>query len=422
MNTEEQLTKIHNELEDMIDVQVYSHELRDDLLAAAKAVYKARDTAHRVITMGQPDKYGKTIGSARKSIKSSLEDTSNDYGFYWDGDYIYDKDKRHWYFGDYLNGNTGIEPYSTYMQAVKETEDSVRDAFWEDEIPDPFGYAEALVNFAIETIDDPGRYIKEYEGFVGSSRKPIKSAFGGTAVFEIMDNKLMDARRNIRSCISINPREELNNELQNIDELIGDALTHTEMVKNGDYDNYMSPVNNSRKPIKSDYHDKEIYRQAFGSLLEDYAPEGDFPGGYRVLVDGNYETEFSANSREEAIQKFKDYFANKKEGINNSKKPIKSSLEDRLVPYLEEFEEGYSDALVKDSQNGDDFTHVYEDTFYEMFKSDYNLTDADIQKLEKAVREIWDASSTEEGEVRDMGEMYGAPRGASSEEALKHFE
>lgn len=83
-------------------------------------------------------------------------------------------------------------------------------------------------------------------------------------------------------------------------------------------------VNSSRKLIKSDYHDKEIYRQAFGALLEDYAPEGDFPGGYRVLVDGNYETEFSANSREEAIKKFKDYFANKKKGINNSKKSIKS--------------------------------------------------------------------------------------------------
>jgi len=181
-------------------------------------------------------------------------------------------------------------------------------------------------------------------------------------------------------------------------------------------------VNSSRKPIKSDYHDKEIYRQAFGSLLEDYAPEGDFPGGYRVLVDGNYETEFSANSREEAIQKFKDYFANKKKGINNSKKSIKSSLEDRLVPYLEEFEEGYANAITRDSEEASEFEHVYEDTFFEQFKNDYNLTDADIQKLDRAVREIWDASSTEEGEIRDMGEMYGAPRGATPEEALKHFE
>lgn len=182
-----------------------------------------------------------------------------------------------------------------------------------------------------------------------------------------------------------------------------------------------TPIKNSRKSIKSDYHDKEIYRQAFGALLEDYPPSEDIPGGYRVLVDGNYETEFSANSREEAIQKFKDYFAESR-GINNSRKPIKSSLEDRLVPYLEEFEEGYANAITRDSEDASEFNHVYEDTFFEQFKSDYNLTDTDIQKLDRAVREIWNASSTEEGEVHDMGEMYGAPRGATPEEALKHFE
>jgi len=108
--------------------------------------------------------------------------------------------------------------------------------------------------------------------------------------------------------------------------------------------------------------------------------------------------------------------------VNNSRKSIKSSLEDRLIPYLEEFEEGYANAITRDSEDADEFNHVYEDTFFEQFKNDYNLTDTDIQKLDRAVREIWDASSTEEGEVRDMGEMYGVPRGASSEEALKHFE
>ena len=136
------------------------------------------------------------------------------------------------------------------------------------------------------------------------------------AVFEIMDNKLMDARRNIRSCISINPRKELNNELQHIDELIGDALTHTEMVKNGDYDNYMSPVNNSHKPIKS-------------------------------------------------------------------------SLEDRLVPYLEEFEAGYADALASTDEMG---SEARLDTFYEIFKSDYNLSDDDINKLKDSVEGIWKES------------------------------
>ena len=84
-----------------------------------------------------------------------------------------------------------------------------------------------------------------------------------------------------------------------------------------------NPINESRKAVKSGY-DNEIYRQAFGALLEDYPPTDTIPGGYRVLVDGNYETEFSANLQEEAIQKFKDYFANKKKGITNSKKSIKS--------------------------------------------------------------------------------------------------
>lgn len=74
MGTEEQLAKIYGELEEMIDVQVYSHELRDDLIDAAKAVRKARETAYRVLTRGQPDKYGMTIGSSKKPIKSGYYD------------------------------------------------------------------------------------------------------------------------------------------------------------------------------------------------------------------------------------------------------------------------------------------------------------------------------------------------------------
>ena len=180
---------------------------------------------------------------------------------------------------------------------------------------------------------------------------------------------------------------------------------------------YKDPVQSSRKPIKSGY-DNEIYRQAFGALLEDYAPEGNYPGGYRVLVDGNYETEFSANSREEAIQKFKDYFANKKKGVNSSRQ-IKSSLEDRLVPYLEEFEEGYADALTSTDEMGN---NARLETFYEMFKSDYNLSDDDINKLEGAVQDIWHETEEEYDGEHDMGEMYGVPYGASPEEALKVFE
>ena len=74
----------------------------------------------------------------------------------------------------------------------------------------------------------------------------------------------------------------------------------------------------SNRVIKNDYHDQEIYRQGFACLVKDKDTEdfdnspygkSHFPGSYRVLVDGNYETEFSAENDEEAIQKFKDYFA-----------------------------------------------------------------------------------------------------------------
>lgn len=102
------------------------------------------------------------------------------------------------------------------------------------------------------------------------------------------------------------------------------------------------------------------------------------------------------------------------------KKEIKSSLEDRLFPYLEEFEEGYADTINRDAEEGS--YGAYEEAFIEGFKNDYNLTDEDIDKLRESVHEIWEASSTDSDEVRDMGEMYGVPRGASSEEALKHFE
>jgi hypothetical protein len=70
-------------------------------------------------------------------------------------------------------------------------------------------------------------------------------------------------------------------------------------------------------------NDKEIYRELFASLIKDSEaktvnnePYGaiHFPGAYRVLVDGNYETEFSAETDNEAIAKFKKYF-DKKNGV-----------------------------------------------------------------------------------------------------------
>lgn len=75
--------------------------------------------------------------------------------------------------------------------------------------------------------------------------------------------------------------------------------------------------------------------------------------------------------------------------IQSSRKPIKSSLEDRLVPYLEEFEEGYANALSSTDEMGPE---VRLDTFYEIFKSDYNLSDDDINKLKDSVEGIWKES------------------------------
>lgn len=103
-----------------------------------------------------------------------------------------------------------------------------------------------------------------------------------------------------------------------------DADNDTEFNKycqEHDYDVYS--LFSSKKSIKSDrvlddYHNKEIYRQAFASLIEDTQSDGQYPGSYRVLVDGCFETNFSADSQEEAIQKFKDYFAEKK-SVKNSK-------------------------------------------------------------------------------------------------------
>lgn len=92
---------------------------------------------------------------------------------------------------------------------------------------------------------------------------------------------------------------------------------------------------------------------------------------------------FDNTSWEEAVNRPEEY------QVNSSRKPIKSSLEDRLVPYLEEFEEGYADALASTDEMGPE---VRLDTFYEIFKSDYNLSDDDINKLKDSVEGIWKES------------------------------
>lgn len=70
----------------------------------------------------------------------------------------------------------------------------------------------------------------------------------------------------------------------------------------------------------------EIYRECFGCLIKDNEardiPNGSYgavhyPGWYRVLVDGNFECQFAAETDEEAIQKFKKHFEEKRNGIRH---------------------------------------------------------------------------------------------------------
>ena len=169
--------------------------------------------------------------------------------------------------------------------------------------------------------------------------------------------------------------------------------------------------------------DGKVYIQPRGNSLQFWH------GGWRFSVGDNYGYNVKYSEIENATITDNKLVIDISDGthlefgldgaITNSRKPIKSSLEDRLIPYLEEFEEGYADTINRDAQEGSN--GAYEEAFIEGFKNDYNLTNEDIEKLRESVHEIWNTSS-EEGEVRDMGEMYGVPRGASPEEALKHFE
>lgn len=122
MNTTEQLTKIYSELEEMIDVQVYSHELRDDLINTSRAVRKARETAFRVFEKRQPDKYGMRVtygvqsGYDRnkgnlntvlsKQIKSSYVDCLGEECLLVKPEFI---DNHDLYFSDYVIDNDVVQ-------------------------------------------------------------------------------------------------------------------------------------------------------------------------------------------------------------------------------------------------------------------------------------------------------------------------
>ena len=121
-----------------------------------------------------------------------------------------------------------------------------------------------------------------------------------------------------------------------------------------------------------------------------------FKGGmFPTTIDGVYDwmkwwgtplpTRKSSKYAECILKKLKETMGDK---------IIKSSLEDRLVPYLEEFEEGFADTQVVAPGDEMDIPSRQE-TFFEIFKNDHNLTDEDINKLKNAVMDIWEATAGE---------------------------
>lgn len=175
---------------------------------------------------------------------------------------------------------------------------------------------------------------------------------------------------------------------------------------------YRDPVQSSKKPIKSaDKHSN--YDEYFGDIYDSDRNNADnwsreeynemvetargifYPAVQKAANachftvsdnEAEYVAEkcvrcfFDNSSWDEAVNRPEEYY------VNSSRKPIESSLEDRLVPYLEEFEEGYADVLASTDEMGPE---ARLDTFYEIFKNDYNLSDDDINKLKDSVEGIW---------------------------------
>ena len=163
---------------------------------------------------------------------------------------------------------------------------------------------------------------------------------------------------------------------------------------------YHTPVNNSRKPIKSSVRD-DFARGLQNIMKEKHAAfadgtlEDNMVDIYDNYVSQYYEEELKEEGGEAVAEDwFRNTYPDDEEGIfiHNSRKPIKSSLEDRLIPYLEEFEEGYADTQVVAPGDEVDIPSRQE-TFFEIFKSDYNLSDEDINKLKDAVMGIWEATA-----------------------------
>lgn len=234
----------------------------------------------------------------------------------------------------------------------------------------------------------------------------IKSGFAKRNAQMIME-KLGQCDGIVKTCISICPDSRLEKELDGLQKNIADVAGKAEMLSNGD-----EHIQSSRKSIKSGVNPKVLECEKKIQKLTDYLYDigrsdlvheidddfdNDFPGDEKAYIR---KVNTWCDWRESPlIDKLDNHeWQGYLDLINSSRKPIKSSLDDRLVPYLEEFEEGYSNALVEDPMDsfaGFDTTDARCKTFYETFKSDHNLTDDDINKLENAVVDMWHEADAE---------------------------
>ena len=165
-----------------MDNRVYSYSFdyiikaNIDVDKVEQIILNAVNSINEIEVVGNPGINNTSWTKEEYGISSS----DDDYGFYWKDSYVYDKDGNWWYFGDFINGL--MKPYSTYDEAVNTLTSHVRDSYTEEEIPDPYKYTKALVDFVIKTMDGPGKFIKESKLPVKSSCKAIKSAHNGEEI------------------------------------------------------------------------------------------------------------------------------------------------------------------------------------------------------------------------------------------------
>ena len=260
-----------------------------------------------------------------------------------------------------------------------------------------YGESRVAIDKARAAAQDAWNVVKrEYEakGYsIESSKKPIKSSLREENmelylqyrddIFHAINE--VDKKYNMSGVGPFSTKEDF-------DEVV-------EWMEIHDYWAEPDEIESSKKPIKSSSDRQSELAKVLKAYLNKMGYE-DIEGGVDAAADYILQNEDYYNDYDlhlKAKKWFNDTIENYPEDLiplNSSKKPIKSSLEDRLIPYLEDFEEGYADAINKDSQNNG-LENVNTDTFFEIFMSDNNLSNSDIQKLKQAVEGIWNETSEE---------------------------